>query len=235
MGETGFLAAEWLFMMVPALVFVWWGGYDFVATLSLRRPSGAALGGAILVIAGSLPVAWFIGWLQSFVLPMQPEVVEDLERLVTADSGGRLLWLLWLLAVTPALCEELVFRGVLLGSTRGLTPWRMVVINGVVFGAFHLSIESFARFLPAVWLGIVITWTVWRTGSIFTGVVMHVLNNGTIVLLASAPAIAETVTDPEAAPPLWLMPLAVFCLGAGLRVLWRLPAGTRQLIGTDDS
>lgn len=236
MGEAGLLAAEWLILLVPAVLFVWLGDFDPVATLSLRRPSGRHLGGAVLMIAGCLPVAWIIGWLQSFVLPVPPEVVEGLEELVTANDLGRLAWLALLLAVTPAICEEVLFRGVLLGGTRTLPPWRMILLNGVVFGVFHLSIGTFVRFLPTAWLGIVIAWTVWRTGSIFTGVLMHLLNNGIIVLLASSPGLRHAVADPHAAPPLWLVPVAVVCIVAGIGILSepRRRVGTSQRIGNQN-
>ena len=128
-------------------------------------------------------------------------------------------WLLLLLAVTPALCEEVVFRGVLLGGTRRLAPWRVVLLNGIVFGAFHLSFETAIRFLPTAWLGIVIAWAVLKSRSIWTGALMHLLNNGTIVLLASVPTLREMFANPNAPPPLWLLPVAVLSLVAGVRVL----------------
>jgi membrane protease YdiL (CAAX protease family) len=129
-----------------------------------------------------------------------------------------------LLALTPALCEELVFRGVLLGGTRSLDPWRLVVLNGVVFGTFHLSFETAIRFLPTAWLGIVITWAVWRTRSLWTGVLMHLLNNGAIVVLASIPTLRELFADPEAPPPLWIAPVAALALSWGIRTLAASPS-----------
>jgi sodium transport system permease protein len=218
-GESGLLAAEWLLLFLPAVLFVRIIGFDAKSTLSLRRPSGRALVGAVLLIAGATPTVWFLGWLQSFVLPIPWELLEGLEDLVTADTTGRLLWLLLVLGVTPAVCEELVFRGVLLGGTRKLEPWRFLLLNGLVFGAFHLSFETAIRFLPSASLGIVIAWAVWRTGSIWIGMLMHVLNNGSIVVLASSPALRETFSDPEAPPPLWLIPLAAIALYSGVRVL----------------
>jgi len=130
-------------------------------------------------------------------------------------------WLLLLLAVTPAICEETVFRGVLLGGTRSLTPWRAILLNGLVFGAFHLSFGTAFRFLPTAWLGIVIAWAVWRTGSLWVGALMHFLNNGTIVILASVPALSAAFDDPKAPPPLWLLPLAGLALVAGAAILNR--------------
>lgn len=219
LGERGLLAAEWFLLFIPAVLFVRVGGFDAHKTLSLSRPSRRGLVGALLLIAGATPAAWLIGWLQSFVIPIPWELLEGLEDLITADSAGRLAWLLILLAVTPAICEEFVFRGVLLGGTKSLAPWRFVLLNGLVFGAFHLSFETVIRFLPTATLGIVIAWAVWRTGSIWVGILMHLLNNGTIVVLASVPSLRDRFADPEAPPPLWLLPFAVIALAAGVRIL----------------
>jgi sodium transport system permease protein len=224
LGERGLLASEWLLLFVPAILFLRLGGYDLRRTLSLRTPAPRALGAALLLVVGAVPVAWLIGWLQTFFLPLPWEVLEGLEQLVTADTPGRLAWLLLLLAVTPALCEEIVFRGVLLGGTRRLATWRVVTLNGVVFGAFHLSFETAIRFLPTAWLGIVIAWAVLRSRSIWTGALMHLLNNGTIVLLASVPTLREMFADPDAPPPLWLLPVAALSLFFGVRILSADPA-----------
>ena len=219
LGESGLLAAEWLLLFLPALLFVYLGGFDVRSTLSLGRPTRHGALGALLLIAGATPAAWFVGWLQTFFLPIPWEILEGLEELVTADSAGRLVWLLLLLAVTPAFCEEIVFRGVLLAGTRKLDPWRFVLLNGALFGAFHLSFQTVIRFLPTACLGIVIAWAVWRTASIWTGVLMHLINNASIVVLASMPSSRELLSDPEAPPPLWLVPFAVAALTLGVRML----------------
>lgn len=224
LGEGGLLAAEWLFLFLPAAFFVRWGGYDPAATLLLRRPTSRGLLGGVLLLAGALPGAWAIGWLQSFVLSVPPEMQEAMRELVTADGPRRLAWLLLVLAVTPAVCEEVVFRGVLLSSTRALAPWRAVLLNGVVFGAFHLSLEAPVRFLPTVWLGIVMAWAVLRTGSLVIGSLMHLLNNATIVLLASAPGSRELVTDPQAPPPAWLLAAGAGLFALGVQALRGAPA-----------
>lgn len=219
LGESGLLAAEWLLLFVPALLFAYVGGFDFRRTLSLAPPTRRAAFGALLLIAGATPAAWFVGWLQTFFLPIPWETLKSLEELVTADSAGRLAWLLLLLAVTPALCEEVVFRGVLLAGTRSLDPWRFILLNGALFGAFHLSFQTAIRFLPTASLGIVITWAVWRTASIWAGVLMHLVNNASIVVLASVPSLRDLLSDPEAPPPLWLVPFAATALALGFRAL----------------
>ncbi|MFQ5535844.1 MAG: ABC transporter permease subunit/CPBP intramembrane protease [Gemmatimonadota bacterium] len=225
LGETGLLLSEWLLLFLPAVFFVLLGGYDVRRTLSLRMPPARAWAAGLLLVLGATPVGWLIGWLQTFFLPIPWELLQGLEELVTADTPQRLLWLLFLLAVTPAVCEEMVFRGVLLGASRVLEPWRMVLLNGLVFGMFHLSFETAIRFLPTAWLGIVIAWAVWRTGSVWVGSLMHLLNNGSIVVLASVPTTRAFLSDPQAPPPLWLLPVAALALAGGIRLLAALPVG----------
>lgn len=227
LGEVGLLVAEWLLLALPVAVWVRASGFDPALVLSLRRPSPIALAGGAVLAAGALPLGWLLGWLQTFVLPVPWEVLEGLEELVTADSPGRFVWLLIVLAATPAVCEELVFRGALLAGTRSLEPWRMVLLNGVVFGAFHLSLSTAIRFLPTALLGCVIAWAVWRTGSLWVGVAMHFLNNATIVALASAPWMREAVSDPRTPPPLWLIASAGIAFAIGLRILLRTQPPSR--------
>lgn len=224
LGEPGMVAAEWLLLLLPALIFVRVGGYDPIATLQLHRPAPRALLAGVLLVGGATPLAWIIGWLQSFVIPVPPGMEEALRELVTAHTPGRLAWLLVAVALTPALCEEAVFRGVLLSATRRLPAWRALLLNGVVFGAFHLSFESAVRFLPTAWVGIVIAWAVLRGGSVWIGVLMHFLNNASIVLLASVPWWSGLVTDADAPPPAWLVAAGVLSLAAGVRLLGEAPA-----------
>ncbi|MDX1492672.1 MAG: type II CAAX endopeptidase family protein [Longimicrobiales bacterium] len=234
LGEGGLLAAEWLLLFLPALAWTGRSGFDPVRLLSLRTPTTDHLAAGLLLAAGALPLGWTLGWLQSFVLPVPVEVLEGLEEMVTAESPGRFLWLLLVVAATPAICEEVVFRGVLLGGTRSLTPWKMVLLNGAVFGAFHLSFSTVVRFLPTAALGCVIAWAVWRSGSIWVGMAMHFLNNATIVAMASMPALDGAFSDPYAPPPgeAVLAGGIAFALGAG--ILLRTSSPTEDRTTTPD-
>jgi sodium transport system permease protein len=193
-----------------------------VGTLSLRLPRGRDLLAALLIILGGTPLAWLLAWLQGFVLPVPWEFLEEMSGLVQADSTSRLVWLLVLLALTPAICEEALFRGVLLAGTRGrMSAPRAILLNGLVFGAFHLSFYTAFRLLPTAWLGILLAWVVLRTRSIWTSALMHFVNNGSVVLMASSPWIFERFSDPEQPPPIWLLIPATISLLLGLALLER--------------
>ncbi|MEE8384323.1 MAG: ABC transporter permease subunit/CPBP intramembrane protease, partial [Dehalococcoidia bacterium] len=219
-GERGLFLSEWLLLLLPAFLFVRVAGFDFRETFSLRRPDGVQVAGALLLIAGAMPLGWFLAWAQGFVLPIPWDLLEGLEDLITAESPSRLLWLVVLLALTPAICEEVVFRGVLLAGIRGrASVVRVAVFNGLVFGAFHISFESAFRFLPTAWLGFILAWAVLSTRSIWVGILMHFLNNGSIVLMASVPALRAWLEDGGEAPPWVLLAPALLALAMGVKLL----------------
>jgi sodium transport system permease protein len=167
-----------------------------------------------------MPLGWFLSWAQGFVLPIPWDMLEGLEDLITAESPTRLVWLLVLLALTPAICEEAVFRGVLLSGLRGrASVVRIAAFNGVVFGAFHLSFESAFRFLPTAWLGFILAWAVLSTRSIWVGVLMHFLNNGSIVVMAAIPALRAWLEDGGDAPPWVILAPALLAVGLGVRLI----------------
>src|SRR5690606_39241787 len=55
-----------------------------------------------------------------------------------------------------------------------------IIIVGILFGLFHMSIY---RLIPTTVLGILISYIVLSTGSIYNGIVFHLVNNGTAVIL----------------------------------------------------
>ena len=220
LGERGLFLSEWLLLLLPAFLFVRVAGFDVRETFSVRRPEGLKLAGAVLLIAGAMPLGWFLAWAQGFVLPVPWDMLEGLEDLITAESPLRLLWLLALLALTPAICEEAVFRGVLLAGmrSRASAVW-VAAVNGLLFGVFHISFESAFRFLPTAWLGFILAWAVLSTRSIWVGVLMHFVNNGSIVLIASIPALRAWLEDGREAPPWVLLAPALLAVAMGVRLL----------------
>jgi sodium transport system permease protein len=220
LGEVGILVSEVLLLLVPALFFLRVGKFEVVRTFSLRLPTGRGLVAALLIIGGGTPLAWLLAWLQTFVIEIPWEFLEGMSDFLITDSLPRVAWLLLVLALTPAICEEFVFRGILLAGTRGkITFPRVVLFNGMIFGAFHLFSGGVFRFLPTAWLGVLLAWVVFRTGSIWIGSLMHFINNGSIVVLAASPWILERFSDPEQGPPWWLVLGALLSLGLGAMLL----------------
>lgn len=225
LGEAGLALAQLTLLGLPVLVFVAARRYDVVETLSMRRPTGRAVRGAVLLMAGGVPLAWYLAWLQSFVIPVPVEVLEAMRAFLATDDPLRILWLLVLVAAIPAVCEELLFRGALLSGLRSALPvGGAVVVSGVIFGLFHLSPQTAFRFLPTAWLGILLAWIVVESRSLLLAMGLHFVNNAAILLITVMPVTRDLASDPDRPPPIVLLPVALVLFGLGARTLGVRPA-----------
>lgn len=83
--------------------------------------------------------------------------------------------LLMLVAVVPAILEEIVFRGMVYGSyRRSGYLWTAILISAVVFGLRHMNIN---QALYASLLGVMMALLVEATGSIWSSVLCHFIIN----------------------------------------------------------
>ena len=117
------------------------GGYRASSVLGLYRDRPLGLGGA--VIAGATMWILLGTYVQFVQKPFLPETAHAAEKLQQLLFGVRrpLLVDLAAIALLPAICEEILFRGLLLRSSmRVMSTVSAVALNGLLFGAFHLSI-----------------------------------------------------------------------------------------------
>ena len=102
-----------------------------------------------------------------------PELFEDAVRQQLAGLNHLTIWLL--LAVLPAVFEELAFRGFILsGLLRRHPPAGAVLISAILFGAVHLNPYQFPY---AVVLGVVLGMLALASRSIVPGMLFHLANN----------------------------------------------------------
>ena len=91
---------------------------------------------------------------------------------------------LLVVALTPAICEEALHRGLLQYSLRGIKKkWVMLLLMGVYFGAFHMSI---VRFLPMMMMGIVLSYVRMKTDNMFYSSLFHFVHNASTIVASIA-------------------------------------------------
>ena len=221
------LVTEYGFFLAPTLLLVAGFGFAFRRTLALRRPPLLGLVAAVLI--GSSAWAIAAGVLIR-LLPPPESLVRALEQLLLLDGAPAPLWVVWLvIAVTPALCEELFFRGLILSGLRRLGLWPALITCALLFGLAHSSVY---RLLPTFFIGLLLSWLVWRTGSIWTGILAHALNNGIAATLVYNKALAAALGAGTQAYLGWKPTLgAAVALVAGLVVLRFVK--TEQVQGTE--
>ena len=78
-------------------------------------------------------------------------------------------------SVLAPLLEEAMFRGAMQGyMMRRFNPWVGIVVAALVFGVFHMNP---VQIMYATLLGVVFGWIYYRTRSLMSVIVGHVLNN----------------------------------------------------------
>jgi sodium transport system permease protein len=176
---SGLLISEWLGIAGLTAAFLRLSRHPFAFTTRLRWPGGKALLGAALVGAS----AWLVvGLLTEWLIPVPKEVVESLRRAIRPDDHSRsLAFSLFLMALTPAVCEELLFRGALLRGFLPLGRWPALLLTGTLFGLFHVDVW---RLFPTALLGVVLSWLAFRADSLWASMLAHFINNGALVALA---------------------------------------------------
>lgn len=232
MQEPGLLLANLIPLQLvgfglSAWLLVWGTGQPRtelgLGTASPVRAALAAL--TTLVLAPAL--AWAALDADSFTLPHGLEAFEQMaeaaESQATAQLSGFLTQPLWLLvvalAIVPAVCEELLFRGFLLGQLRRTFNVHAAIwLQGFLFSLIHLQVYGFfVRWLLGVLLGYLTLWC----RSTVPAMTAHAANNA-LALMVGIWALQHDQPEvmAESYRPPWALSLA--CLLFGGALLFRL-------------
>ena len=182
-------------VLLQLAVLLWWQRVDLRQTFSLRWPGrgDAASAGMGLLGGGLLGAGVFVIGAAALLTfrgdALSPEAKALSQRLVDMIVGQP-WWLSWLLiAVLPAVCEELLFRGWTLAAFAGRrrTAGRValaVVAQAFLFAVAHVLPE---RMPQTFVLGAVLGWVTITTGSLLPAIIGHLVHNSMplIVLFAS--------------------------------------------------
>ena len=135
--------------------------------------------------------------------------------------------MLVVVAVVPAICEELAFRGFILSGLRHLGHrWRAIILTSIFFGVTH---PIFQQSLVACVVGVLLGFIAVQTGSILPGIVFHMVHNSLGLLLprslpqwlADHPALHWLVGSPRPAMIISLRWHSLLSAAAsGLLIAW---------------
>ena len=95
--------------------------------------------------------------------------------LITARSPAEFAFVILVVALTPAICEEVLFRGLIQRNLEvASNGFRAAVIGGIIFGLYHLNPFSF---IPLAVLGIYFGFLVYRSNNLSLAIAAHFFNN----------------------------------------------------------
>ena len=176
---TGIVLTQVMIISLPIL-FAFYIKSDFKKVFSLKLPKFKHLIGSGILWIGCYLLVFILTNIIMYYFPQNQEIVEGLnDALFIKDN---LLLNLLIVAVMPAICEEMFFRGFILTSFKNnqKSYKGAIIFSGILFGIMHMD---FIRIIPTSILGISFAYAVCKSNSIGVGMFMHFLNNGFAVIV----------------------------------------------------
>lgn len=168
------------------------------------------MGGLLIIVIQ--PIIIYLGYLNSLIpIPetfsdlqvSQYEMIEDFLR-----TDGIIWFGLLNIALIPAICEEILFRGYILRAfEKSWGPIVAIIISGLIFGMFHIQLGNI---FPLATLGIILALMTWLSGTLWPAIIAHFINNGAAVLVGSQyPELLFEQMTAESLPPIWVLVLSI--------------------------
>lgn len=182
---TGTIVTQLLTLATP-LLLAWYMKSDKKELFSLKKPQLSVLPGSILLYIGTYLLVLVAGAALSVLFP---ESAQNVNTTFDEIMSHSFLAVVLVVAGMPAIGEELLFRGLTLGSlsNKYKAVWA-ILVSSLIFGAFH---GSLVKLLPTAMLGACFAYIVYKGGSIYITMALHFLNNFVSVVGMKKPEILE--------------------------------------------
>jgi len=173
------ITSQFLFLGIPVFIYLIVRKKNVVRTLRLNPISMKDMLTMILVALVMQPAVYLLASLAQVIFGNQLEFL-------FADLVDQPFWYLIItIAISPAIFEELVLRGVIMDAYRGQTMYTVILMNGLLFGLFHMNLN---QFVYTFFIGTVMALSVYYTNSIFSGMIIHFVNNFLSIFVMSYPS-----------------------------------------------
>jgi hypothetical protein len=170
---SGLLITEYIIILLPNLLYLKIKGYSIKEAIRFNKISLKQIIFTLLIIVFSYPIAVFLNLVAITILtnftPVSPTTVP------IPTSNGEYLLGLFVIALAPGICEEVMFRGTMMLGYDKMGYKKSIFITAILFGIFHFNIMNL---LGPTFLGIILGFLVYKTNSILSSMFAHTLNNG---------------------------------------------------------
>lgn len=183
----GTVVIQLMIVAVP-LALTWYMKSDVKKLFHLQKPRKKTIAGSILLYIGTYLVMFMLSIVLSKLLPNH---LEGLEMAFDEMMKQPFVLLVLVIAVMPAIGEELLFRGLVFGSMRHKykVGWA-IFFSALLFGAYHTNL---VKLIPTGLLGACFAYIVYKSGSIFISMFLHFTNNFLSVIAMKYPETMEKV------------------------------------------
>lgn len=180
-------------LIVPSLVYLWVSSSWFEMKGMFATPNRQSFLLSLAFFMVAFPFVNYIAeWNASVEIPTflgdwmkgkEFQAGKLTELFLDMPNAGLMIFNLLMIAVLPAVGEELIFRGII---QRGLTkqfgnPHLAIWIAAALFSAIHLQ---FFGFVPRLLMGVAMGYLLFWSGNLWYPIIAHFTNNALSVILA---------------------------------------------------
>lgn len=111
---------------------------------------------------------------------MEESYKREVLKIATIKNVGDYLFALLVIALLPALFEEILFRGAVQQTAVGLTrnAFAGILITSILFSAIHFSVMGF---LSRTALGLLLGYVFYYSKNLWLSILMHFINNAFVI------------------------------------------------------
>lgn len=218
-GFGGVVIQQLIILLCPVL-YAWYMKADAKKLFSIKKPGVSQVAGGILFGIAAFLCAMIVGVL---LVPFFPESADGLTQLDDMLTSQPAVVLILVVALMPAIGEELLFRGFVMGTLKNkCTGVIAVLVTTLLFAAYHMSLIK--MFTIGI-IGFGLTYAAYKSGSIVTSMCMHFLNNLLSVLITKYPKQMQHVLPVlfkeslSASDLLLMIAVILICAALGLLLL----------------
>ncbi len=214
-GLWGSISVQVVILVIPLLYAIYLR-CDVKELYSLHLPKITELLGAVFL--------WVGGFLTNQILinalaKLIPSMVENSDSLNSTIFEAGFVPALIIVGICPAIAEEAAFRGFLFGTLKHRTKiWIAIVVSAAAFGLYHMN---FLQFFTGLYMGCFMAYMVYKSRSIVTSALFHLLNNSISVIVTFHPELVENIpilgeANPGPGGNIIMFVIGLLLLAAGL-------------------
>jgi sodium transport system permease protein len=166
--------------ILPTAILAYLASYRVLEVFSVRVPQAAFVAAALLLGMGLAPLVMGYGQLQQHLFPSEvSDSARNVAKLIGASLDISPIVAVLFFGVVPGICEEIVFRGVVLSAMRRTFNVHVSVwLTGLLFALVHMDA---AGLVPRTVLGALLGYITVYSGSLLPAMLLHAAFNGTTV------------------------------------------------------
>ncbi len=187
---TGLLITEYLIIFMPILLFLKLNNYSISHTFRLNKVNFKQILLTILIVLSSYPVAVFFNFIGLTLLnrftQIRPNPIP-----IPSNPREYILGFL-IIALTPGICEEVMFRGLIMTSYDSFGRKKAIIYSAILFGIFHFNAQNL---LGPIYLGLLFGIIAYKTDSIYPTIIGHTANNTIALTIGYFATRAEQIVE----------------------------------------